>query len=85
MKIEDALQRFVDNKEKCEIHLITKETFVARITEISEGFICTDYFDSIVNTAYIVRVCPVERKSDKKEISEKKDVYGAIRDFFFTE
>lgn len=85
MKIEDALHRFVENKEKCEIHLITKETFVARITEIGDGFIRTDYFDSIVNTAYIVRVRPVENKSGKNEISEKKGISEAIRDFFFTE
>lgn len=87
MKIEEALQRFVENKKKCEIHLITKEAFVARITEIGDGFIRIDdgYFENIINTAYIVRVRPIENKSGKKEISEKKGVCEAIRGFFFEE
>lgn len=61
MKMEDVLKHFVENKKKCEIHLITKEAFVAKITEIGDGFIRIDdgYFENIINTAYIVRVHPV--------------------------
>lgn len=90
MKIEDALQRFVENKEKCEIHLITREAFFAKIIEIGDGFIRIDdgYTENIVNTAYIVRVRIIDKKSNKKEIKEtskKKGISENIRNFFFAE
>jgi len=90
VKIEEALQRFLESKEKCEIHLVTKEAFCVTILEIGDGFIRIDdgYNENIINTDYIVRVCVIEKKSDKKEINEvteKKGISEHIRDFFFTE
>ncbi|MDE6539007.1 MAG: hypothetical protein K2K66_02345 [Ruminococcus sp.] len=74
MKIEDALQRFVENKEKCEIHLITKEAFFAKIIEIGDGFIRVDEKDSesVINIQHIIRV----RTYPKNEKGKKKAIFA---------
>lgn len=72
MKFEDALQRFVDEKEECVIY-ISGGMLVARILEIGDCFIRIDEKDSesIVNTEQIIRV----RSYPKNEKGKKKSIF----------
>lgn len=58
MKIEQALQRFIEDKEDCIIYLDGGITIIARIIEIGDGFIIIDEKDSesVVNIEHIMRV-----------------------------
>ncbi|MDE6502441.1 MAG: hypothetical protein K2L10_10190 [Ruminococcus sp.] len=73
MKIEDALQRFVDDKEECIIYTESGITIIARILEIGDGFIIIDEKDSesVVNIEHIFRV----RSYPKNEKGKKKVVF----------
>ncbi|MCM1505935.1 MAG: hypothetical protein NC177_02215 [Ruminococcus flavefaciens] len=73
MKIEEALQRFVDDKEECVIYLDNEQMVIARVLEIGDGFIRIDEKDSesIVNIEYIVRV----RTYPKNDKGKKKSIF----------
>lgn len=73
MKIEEALQRFVDEKEECVIYLSKGEQLIARVLEVGEGFIRVDEKDSesVVNIEHIIRV----RTYPKNEKGKKKTVF----------
>ena len=73
MKIEDALQRFVENKEECVIYFDNGGTVEARVLETGEGFIIIDEKDSksVVNIEHIMRV----RSYPKNEKGKKKTVW----------
>lgn len=73
MKIEEALQRFVDDKEECVIYLDNEQMIIARVLEIGDGFIRIDEKDSesIVNIEHIVRV----RTYPKNEKGKKKSIF----------
>ncbi|MDE5770314.1 MAG: hypothetical protein K2I06_01605 [Ruminococcus sp.] len=72
MKIEEALQKFVEDNEKCFIHFANGETIYATILEIGDGFVRIDdgASESIVNISYIMRVraLPQKKKDKKKSI-----------------
>lgn len=72
MKIEEALQRFVEDKEECVIY-VEGAMIVARVLEIGDGFIRIDEKDSesIVNIDHIIRV----RTYPKNEKGKKKAIF----------
>ncbi|MDE6781562.1 MAG: hypothetical protein K2J40_08905 [Ruminococcus sp.] len=72
MKIEEALQRFVEDKEDCVIY-VEGAVIVARILEIGDGFIRINEKDSesIVNIDHIIRV----RTYPKNEKGKKKAIF----------
>lgn len=72
MKIEDALQRFVEDKEECIIY-VEGAMIIARVLEIGDGFIRIDEKDSesVINIDHIVRV----RTYPKNEKGKKKTVW----------
>lgn len=79
MKIEDALQKFMDNKEDCTFTLKNDDEIDGRITEIGDGFIRIEEDDGlierIINTRYIVSVYVEhipEKKKEKKKLSFKE-------------
>lgn len=86
MKIEDALQRFAEDNEKCYIHFANGEIIYVAILEIGDGFVRIDdgASESIVNVNYIMRVRAVPQKnvSRKKEVTKNKSV---IKEFFGVE
>lgn len=73
MKIEDALQRFVDDKEECIIYFDNGANVEARVLEIGDGFIRIDEKDSesIVNIEHIMRV----RSYPKNEKGKRKAIW----------
>ena len=73
MKIEQALQRFIEDKEDCVIYLDGGITVIARIIEIGDGFIIIDEKDSesVVNIEHIMRI----RSYPKNEKGKKKVVF----------
>lgn len=72
MKIEDALQRFVEDKEECVIY-IEGAMIIARVIEIGDGFIVIDEKDSesVINIDHIIRV----RTYPKNEKGKKKAIF----------
>ncbi|MDE6036445.1 MAG: hypothetical protein K2G36_11140 [Ruminococcus sp.] len=72
MKIEQALQRFVEDKEECIIYT-EGVMIIARIIEIGDGFIIIDEKDSesVVNIEHIIRV----RSYPKNEKGKKKSIF----------
>ncbi len=72
MKIEEALQRFADDKEECVIY-IEGGMIVARVLEIGDGFIVVDEKDSesVVNIDHIIRV----RTYPKNEKGKRKAIF----------
>lgn len=82
MKIEEAFQRLLDNKENCTVELKGGDEVEGRITEIGDGFICVEEDDGlierIINTRYIVSVY-VEHEPEKKKEKRKlslKEMFG---------
>lgn len=73
MKIEEALQRFVEDKEDCIIYTENGSTIIARILEIGDGFIIIDEKDSesVVNIEHVFRV----RSYPKNEKGKKKSIW----------
>lgn len=73
MRIEEALQRFVDEKEECIIYLDNTQMIIARVLEIGDGFIIIDEKDSesVVNIEHIVRV----RTYPKNDKGKKKSIF----------
>ena len=73
MKIEEALQRFIEDKEECIIYTESGSTVIARIIEIGDGFIVIDEKDSesVVNIEHIFRV----RSYPKNEKGKKKTIF----------
>lgn len=73
MKIEEALQRFVDDKEECVIYLDNEAMIIARVLEIGDGFIRLDEKDSesIVNIEHIARI----RTYPKNDKDKKKSIF----------
>lgn len=73
MKIEEALQRFVDDKEECIIYLDNTQMIIARVIEIGDGFIIIDEKDSesVVNIEHIARV----RTYPKNDKGKKKSIF----------
>lgn len=73
MKIEEALQRFVEDKETCIIYFDNGGTIEARVLEIGDGFIVIDEKDSesVVNIDHIARV----RSYPKNEKGKKKSIW----------
>ncbi|MDE5557921.1 MAG: hypothetical protein K2J32_09590 [Ruminococcus sp.] len=75
MKIEEALQKFMDNKEDCTVTLKNSDAVDGKITEIGEGFIRIEedggLIERVVNIQYIVSVyvyhTPEKKKKDKKK------------------
>ena len=86
MKIEEALQRFAEDNEKCYIHFSNGETIYVTILEIGDGFVRIDdgASESIVNVNYIMRVRAVPQKNvnKKKEVTKNKSV---LKEFFGVE
>lgn len=86
MKIEEALQRFAEDNEKCYIHFANGETIYVTILEIDDGFVRIDdgASESIVNVNYIMRVRAVPQKNvnKKKEVTKNKSV---LKEFFGVE
>lgn len=72
MKIEEALQRFADDKEECVIY-IEGGMIIARVLEIGDGFIVIDEKDSenVINIDHIIRV----RTYPKNEKGKKKAIF----------
>ena len=72
MKIEEALQRFADDKEECVIY-IEGAVIIARVLEIGDGFIVIDEKDSesVINIDHIIRV----RTYPKNEKGKKKAIF----------
>lgn len=72
MKIEEALQRFVEDKEECVIY-IEGNMIIARVLEIGDGFIVVDEKDSesVINIDHIIRV----RTYPKNEKGKKKAIF----------
>lgn len=72
MKIEDALHRFVEDKEECVIY-IEGAMIIARVLEIGDGFIVVDEKDSesVINIDHIIRV----RTYPKNEKGKKKTIF----------
>lgn len=72
MKIEEALQRFVDEKEECVIY-VEGAMIIARVLEIGDGFIRVDEKDSesVINIQHIIRV----RTYPKNEKGKKKSIF----------
>lgn len=72
MKIEEALQRFVEDKEECVIY-IEGGMIIARVLEIGDGFIRVDEKDSesVINIDHIIRV----RTYPKNEKGKKKAIF----------
>ncbi|MBO5105232.1 MAG: hypothetical protein J6B74_09280 [Ruminococcus sp.] len=72
MKIEEALQRFADDKEECVIY-IEGGMIIARVLEIGDGFIVIDEKDSesVVSIDHIIRV----RTYPKNEKGKKKAIF----------
>ena len=73
MKIEDALQRFVEDKEECVIY-VEGAMIIARVLEIGDGFIRVDENDSesVINIQHIIRV----RTYPKNEKGKKKTIFA---------
>ncbi len=73
MKIEEALQRFVEDKEDCVIYFEGGMQLIARVLEIGDGFIRVDEKDSesVINIDHIVRV----RTYPKNEKGKKKSIF----------
>lgn len=73
MRIEEALQRFVEDKEECIIYFGSGASIEARILEIGDGFIRIDEKDSesIVNIEHIMRV----RSYPKNEKGKRKAIW----------
>jgi len=73
MKIEEALQRFVEDKEDCVIYFENGMQLIARVIEIGDGFIRVDEKDSesVINIDHIVRV----RTYPKNEKGKKKSIF----------
>lgn len=75
MQIENALQKFMDNKEDCTVTLENGDVVNGRITETGDGFIRIEENDGlierVINTQYIVSVyvyhTPEKKKKDKKK------------------
>lgn len=72
MKIEEALQRFADDKEECVIY-VEGAMIIARVFEIGDGFIIIDEKDSesVINIDHIIRV----RTYPKNEKGKKKAIF----------
>lgn len=72
MKIEEALQRFVEDKEECVIY-VEGAMIIARVLEIGDGFIVVDEKDSesVINVDHIIRV----RSYPKNEKGKKKSIF----------
>lgn len=72
MKIEEALQRFADDKEECVIY-VEGAMIIARVLEIGDGFIIIDEKDSesVINIDHIIRV----RTYPKNEKGKKKAIF----------
>ncbi|MDE5620607.1 MAG: hypothetical protein K2O29_01955 [Ruminococcus sp.] len=72
MKIEEALQRFADDKEECVIY-IEGGMIIARVLEIGDGFIVVDEKDSesVINIDHIIRV----RTYPKNEKGKRKAIF----------
>ena len=72
MKIEEALQRFADDKEECVIY-VEGAMIVARVLEIGDGFIIINEKDSesVINIDHIIRV----RTYPKTEKGKKKAIF----------
>lgn len=72
LKIEEALQRFVEDKEECVIY-VEGAMIIARILEIGDGFIVVDEKDSesVINIDHIIRV----RTYPKNEKGKKKAIF----------
>ncbi len=72
MKIEEALQRFADDKEECIIY-VEGAMIIARVLEIGDGFIIIDEKDSesVINIDHIIRV----RTYPKNEKGKKKAIF----------
>lgn len=73
MKIEEALQRFADDKEECVIYFDGGMQLIARVLEVGDGFIRVDEKDSesIVNIDNIVRI----RTYPKNEKGKRKAIF----------
>lgn len=77
MKIEDALQKFLN--EECAVYVtyasMNGSVIQGTITEIGEGWlklIDSENTESIINIANVIRVRDIPRKSNGK----KKIIYG---------
>lgn len=72
MKIEEALQRFADDKEECVIY-VEGAIIIARVLEIGDGFIIINEKDSesVINIDHIIRV----RTYPKNEKGKKKAIF----------
>lgn len=73
MKIEDALQRFLNEEEECIVYTINNAMITCTIKEMGEGWICIAEKDSesIVNLQNIVRI----REYPKNEKGKKKSIF----------
>ena len=73
MKMEETLQRFIDEKEECLIYSANNMLLIARIVEIGDGWIRIDEKDSesIVNLANVYRI----RSYPKNEKGKKKSIF----------
>lgn len=84
MKIEDALQKFMDNKEDCTFTLKNDDEVDGRITEIGDGFIRIEeddgFIERVINTRYIVSVyvyhVPEKKKKEKNKSTLKERFFG---------
>lgn len=82
MKIEDALQKFMDNKEECTFTLKDDVDVDGRITEIGDGFVRVEEDDGlierIINVQYIISVCVYREKKKKDKVKSKlKEMFGS--------
>ncbi len=86
MKIEEALQKFMDNKEECTVELKNGDDADGIITEIGDGFIRVEEDDGlierVINTRYIISVY-VERIPEKNKSEKKKKEKSTLKEMFF--
>lgn len=78
MKIENALQKFLDSREECTFTLRKGADIDGIITEIGDGFVCVEedggLVERIINTEYIVSVY-VYHEQEKKPKIKKKSIF----------
>lgn len=78
MKIEKALQKFLDSGEVCTFTLENDEDVDGIITEIGDGFVIIEEDDGlverIINTEYIISVY-VHHKEEKNPKIKKKSIF----------
>lgn len=84
MKMENALQKFMDNKEECTVILKNNDEVNGIITETGDGFIRIEEDDGlierVINTRYIESVyvyhVPEKKKKDKNKSVLKEMFFG---------